>query len=87
MNGDERRTRHADVRTEQVERFNAAVAGDCYRYVIGSSADLLRKTTAPLNLDGTRWAPRVDVGIGIPPGAKLPAVLIKGMGKRPMAAV
>ena len=57
MNGDERRMRHADVRPEQVERFNSAVAADCYRYVIGSSADLLHKTTAPLNLTGTRWAP------------------------------
>jgi hypothetical protein len=87
MNGDERRMRHADVRPEQVERFNSAVAADCYRYVIGSSADLLHKTTAPLNLTGTRWAPRVDVGIGIPPGEKLPAVFIKGMGKRPMAVL
>jgi hypothetical protein len=87
MNGDGRRMRHADVRPEQVERFNSAVAADCYRYVIGSSADLLHKTTAPLNLTGTRWAPRVDVGIGIPPGKELPAVFIKGLGKRPMATV
>jgi hypothetical protein len=83
MNGDERRMRHADVRPEQVERFNSAVAADCYRYVIGSNADLLHKTTAPLNLTGTRWAPRVDVGIGVPPGKELPAVFIKGLSKRP----
>ena len=66
---------------------NSVVAADCYRYVIGSSADLLHKTTAPLNLTGTKWAPRVDVGIGIPPGKKLPAVFIKGLGKRPIATV
>lgn len=87
MNGDERRVRHADVRPEQVERFNSAIAADCYRYVIGSRADLLQKTIAPLNLTGTQWAPRVDVGIGIPPGEKQPAVFIKGLGKRPMAPV
>lgn len=87
MNGDERRLRHADVRPEQVERFNASIAADCYRYVVGSSADLLRTTTAPLKLTGTRWAPRVDVGIGIPPGKDLPAVFIRGLGKRPVAAV
>ena len=87
MNGDERRTRHADVRPEQVERFNSTLAADCYRYVIGGSADLLHKATAPLNLTGTRWAPRVDVGIGIPPGKELPAVFIKGLGKRPMPRV
>lgn len=87
INGDEGRMRHSDVRSEQVERFNAVVAADCYRYVIGSGADLLHKTTAPLNLTGTRWAPRVDVGIGIPPGEQLPAVFIKGLGKRPKAPV
>lgn len=87
MNGDERRMRHADVQPEQVKRFNAAVAADCCRYVIGSNADLLNETTEPLNLTGTRWAPRVDVGIGIPPGENLPAVFIKGLGKRPIAAV
>ena len=87
MNGDKRRLRHAVVRPEQVERFNSAIAADCYRYVIGSSADLLHKTTAPLNLTGTKWAPRVDVGIGIPPGKKLPAVFIEGLGKRPIATV
>lgn len=87
MNGDERRMRHSDVRPEHVERFNSAIAADCYRYVMGSGADLLRRTTAPLNLTGTRWAPRVDVGIGIPPGEKLPAVFIKGMGKRPTPVV
>ena len=85
MNGDGRGLRHANVRLEQVERFNAAVAADCYRYVIGSNADLLQKTTVPLYLTGTRWMPRVDVGIGVPPGEKLPAVFIKGLGKRPMA--
>lgn len=83
MNGDERRIRHTEVKAEQVERFNSAIAADCYRYVIGSGADLLRKTTAPLNLTGTKWAPRVDVGIGIPPGENFPAVFIKGLGKRP----
>jgi Protein of unknown function (DUF4238) len=87
MNGDERRMRHANVRPEQVERFNSAVAADCYRYVVASNADLLHKTTAPLNLTGTRWAPRVDVGIGIPPGEKRQAVFIKGLSKRPMAAL
>ena len=87
MNGDERRMRHADVRPEQVERFNSAVAADCYRYVIGSNADLLHKTTAPLNLTGTRWAPRVDVGIGVPPGKELPAVFIKGLSKRPTVPI
>ncbi|HNK18642.1 MAG TPA: DUF4238 domain-containing protein [Piscinibacter sp.] len=87
MNGDAGRMRHADVRPEQVERFNSAVAADCYRYVIGSNADLLRKTTAPLNLTGTRWAPRVDVGIGIPPGEELPAVFIKGLSKRPTVPI
>lgn len=87
MNGDERRIRHADVRPEQVERFNAAIAADCYRYVIGSNADLLHKTTAPLNLSGTRWAPRVDVRIGIPAGEKRPAVFIKGLSKRPTVPV
>ncbi len=86
MNGDERRMRHIDAGPEQVERFNSAVAADCYRYVIGSSAEHLHKTTAPLNLTGTRWEPRMDVGIGIPPGEKLPVVFIKGLGKRPVAA-
>jgi Protein of unknown function (DUF4238) len=85
MNGDKGRIRHADVRPEQVERFNSAVAADCYRYVIGSNADLLNRTTAPLNLAETRWAPRVDVGIGIPPGEELPAVFIRGLSKRPTA--
>ena len=79
--------RHADVRPEQVERFNSAVAADCYRYVIGSSADLLHKTTAPLNLTRTRWTPRVYVGIGIPPGKELPAVFIKGLSKRPTVPI
>ncbi|BCO26593.1 hypothetical protein MIZ03_1476 [Rhodoferax lithotrophicus] len=83
MNGDERRMRHADVKPEQVERFNTAVASDCYHYVIGSSVDLLDKTTAPLNLNGSMWAPRVDIGIGVPPGETQPAVFIKGLGKRP----
>ena len=87
MNGDEGRMRHADVRPEQVERFNSAVAADCYRYVIGSSADLLHKTTAPLNLTRTRWTPRVYVGIGIPPGKELPAVFIKGLSKRPTVPI
>lgn len=86
MNGDGRRLRHVDVRSEQVERFNSAVAADCYRCVIGSNADLLQKTTTRLNLTGTRWAPRVDVGIEVPPGKKLSAVFIKGLGKRPMAS-
>lgn len=83
MNGNGRRTRHTDARNEQVERLNAAIAADCYRYVIGSCTDLLRKTTEPLNLTGTRWAPRVDVGIGTPPGEDQPAIWIKGLGKRP----
>lgn len=87
MNGDQRRIRHADVQPEQVERFNTAVAADCYRHVIGSSADLLHKTTEPLNLTRTRWAPRVDVGIGVPPGGEQPAVFIKGLGKRPAVPV
>jgi len=87
MNGDECRMRHVDVRPEQVERFNAAVAADCYRYVFGSSADLLHKTTVPLNLTGTCWSPRVDVGIGVPPGGKVSAVFIKGLGKRPNVPV
>jgi hypothetical protein len=86
MNGNERRMQHADARPEQVERFNTTVAADCYCCVIGSSADLLQKTIAPLNLNETRWTPRVDVGIGVPPGTQLPAVLIRGMGKRPTAA-
>ena len=83
MNGNGRRARHTDARTEQVERLNAAIAADCYRYVFGSRADLLRKTTEPLNLTGTKWAPRVDVGIGTPPGEDQPAIWIKGLGKRP----
>ena len=83
MNGNGQRTKHAAARTEQVERLNAAIAADCYRYVIGSRADLLRKTTGPLNLTGTKWAPRVDVGIGTPPGEDQPAIWIKGLGKRP----
>lgn len=83
MNGDRGRMRHADVRPEQVERFNSAVGADCYRYVIGSNADLLHKTTAPLNLIGTRWAPRVAVGIGAHPGKDLPTVFIKGLSRRP----
>lgn len=87
MNGDERRMRHADARPEQVDHFNSAVAADCYRYVIGSSADLLHKTAAPLNLTETRWAPRIDVGIGIPPGEDMPAVFIRGMGKRPATGI
>lgn len=85
MNGDERRMRHIDVRPAQVERFNSAVAADCYRYVIGSNSDLLQRTTAPLNLTGTQWASRVDVGVGVPPGDEFPAVFIKGLGKRPGA--
>lgn len=87
MNGDERRMRHVDVQPQQVERFNSEVAADCYRYVIGSSADLLHNTTAQLNLTGTQWAPRVDVGIGVPPGQELPAVFIRRVGKRPTAPV
>lgn len=87
MNGDERRIRHVDVRPEQVDRFNSAIAADCYRYVVGSSTDLLDKTTAPLNLTGTRWAPRVDVGIEIPPGEDFPAIYIRGMGQRPVTGI
>lgn len=87
MNGDARRMRHDDVRPEQVERFNTVVAADCYRYVIGSNADLLNKTTTPLNLKGTRWAPRVDVGIAVPPGEIRPAVFIKGLSQRPTTPV
>lgn len=87
MNGDGRRIAHTDARSEQVDRFNGAIAADCYRYVIGSRADLLRKTTEPLNLTGTRWAPRVDVGIGIPPGSDRPAIWIKGLGQRPIVPV
>lgn len=83
MNGDGRRTRYINARTEQVTRFNTAIAADCYRYVFGSRADLLRKTTEPLSLTGTKWAPRVDVGIGTPPDEDQPAIWIKGMGKRP----
>jgi Protein of unknown function (DUF4238) len=84
MNGDGQRTRHTNARTEHVERFNAAIAADCYRYVIGSRTDLLRRTTDSLNLTGTKWEPRVDVGIGTPPGEDRPAIWIKGLGKRPM---
>ncbi|TXT38626.1 MAG: hypothetical protein FD135_2729 [Comamonadaceae bacterium] len=83
MNGNGRRTRHTDARKEQVKRLNATIAADCCRYVIGSRADLLRKTTEPLNLTGTIWLPRVDVGIGSPPGEDHPAIWIKGLGTRP----
>jgi hypothetical protein len=84
MNGDERRTRHTEAKAEQVERFNTAIAADCYRYVIGSRAELVRMATEPLNLTGTKWAPRVDVGIGTPPGEDWPAIWIRGLGKRPI---
>ena len=87
MDGDERRTRHANVRADQVEHFNGVVAADCYRYVIAGSADLLKKTASALNLKGTKWTPRIDVGIGVSPGRKSPAVFIKGLGKRPTALV
>ncbi len=85
MSGDRRRARHTDASKEQVERLNAAIAADCFRYVIGSDEDLLRSTTEPLNLTRTKWTPRVDVGIGLPPGEDRPAIWIKGLGKRPLA--
>lgn len=83
IDGNGGRIRHLKANKEQVERLNAEIANDCYRYVICSRTDLLQKAIEPLNLMGTKWAPRIEVGIGIPPGKDRPAIWIKGLGKRP----
>ena len=83
IDGSGGRLRHVNVKKEHVERFNLEIAADCFRYLIGSRADILQKTTEPLNLTGTIWVPRMDVGIGIPPGGELPAIWIKRLGTRP----
>lgn len=83
MNGDECRIRHTTVKPEQVARFNSTVAEDCFQYVIGSQENVIRRTVDPLKLHATTWAPRVDVGIGKSPISGLPAVWIRGLGRRP----
>lgn len=84
MNGDEGRIRHTKVKAEQVAHLNASVAADCFRYVIGSREDIVRRAVEPLNLQGTQWVPRVEVGIGESPESGLPAIWIRGLGKRPV---
>lgn len=83
MNGDECRIRHTTVKPEQVARFNATVAADCFQYVIGSQENVIRRVVDPLNLHATKWAPRVDAEVGICPDSGIPAVLIRGLGRRP----
>jgi hypothetical protein len=83
MNGDECRFRHTTVKPEQVARFNSTIAADCFQYVIGSQESVVRRTVDPLRLHKTKWAPRMDVGIGKCPISGLPAVWIRGLGKRP----
>ncbi|MGM9489773.1 DUF4238 domain-containing protein [Ideonella sp. YS5] len=84
MSGAERTIVHADATAVQVERFNRPIAGDCYRYLIGSSADLVRSAAEHLDLMGTAWAPRVEVGVAVPPGEAHPAIFIKGLARRPI---
>ena len=84
MNGDGGRTRYRLAGEDQVESFNATIAADCYCHVFGSNEELLRRTTEPLNLTGTEWTPRVDVGIGLPPDKVQPAIWLKRVGRRPV---
>lgn len=82
---------HAPIRSFNAAkdvRNRAMLAGPASHHpALCSDGDLLHKTAAPLGLTETRWAPRVDVGIGIPPGEDMPAVFIRGMGKRPVTGI
>lgn len=85
LTGDGSHLMHLDTRPEQVASYNAAVAADCFRYVIGSTEEIVRAVVDPLKLTGTSWAPKIEVGIGDKPnpdGTTSRAIYIKGLARR-----
>lgn len=85
MNGDGGRFRRTSARPEQLRRFNLAVAANCYRFVIGTTEESLRQVVDELDLTGTQWQPRMEVGVGVHPASGDQAIWIRGRGKRPQA--